>query len=231
MALEDRAVEETAHIVRALLSSLPDTLSKTTEVEIRLGTLIDKATNNRLSIEFMHPSVIKRADTLRFQATVHHEDFKSLVAHFSKEIEEKEDKKIIDSLIKGFRRSETIEVNGQPAKQKPVLIQKKKMKMIDIFCPNSKYDIRIGISEEIVKEDTLTLPVVQAVREKTRTTFKTDMHLIEATEVLSGRDANSLTEKLYEVELEAISSKYTKEEFVKTAIAFMATLDRVLGRQ
>ncbi|KAI5186566.1 hypothetical protein NEHOM01_1552 [Nematocida homosporus] len=216
------------HIIEALSKELPETLHKTTEIEIRLGSILDKPTGQRLSIVITHPCLIRRADTLRFQASIEEKDHQILNQYLQEHLPKPETKKILDTLMRGFRRSETVEINGQKIKSKSILIQKRKMKNIDIFCPNTRYDLRIGISEEIIKEDTNTSPTVYATREKHRTVYTTPSYVLDLTTVLaSSANSNQPTEKTFEAELEANNSTYTKQGFIQIIINFMHTLQQI----
>ncbi|KAI5192949.1 polynucleotide 5'-triphosphatase [Nematocida minor] len=201
------------HIVEALRKSLPDSLSKNTEIEIRFGVIMEKSTQKRLAIRALHPCVIERTDTLWFEASLSESDFKSMQKHFKKTFETFETKLIKDTLMKGVRRSETKEINGKPVSVESVLIKKKKMAAIDIFCPANKYDIRIGISEEIVQKDNLDAQTGFSVREKARTTYDHALFVVDATEVHSGRSEKH-TNLTYEIEIEAKNTEYEKDRFI-----------------
>lgn len=226
-----RGEEEYAHVVAALLRSLPESLGKNTEIEIRLGMLIDKSTNKRLGIGFMHPCVVERADTLRFQACVEEKDFAQMTRHYTETQGAGMEKTIVDTLMREGRRSEVKEVNGKPAAERAVLIKKTKMKSVDIFCPQNKYDLRIGISEEIVKEDAVSFPTVFGVREKRRQTFNCADHLVELTEVRAGRSSAEAKEVLYEVEIEAVNQRYNQAAFIQTVTSLISSLGEMLGHQ
>ncbi|KAI5190624.1 polynucleotide 5'-triphosphatase [Nematocida sp. AWRm77] len=229
MGLEGQ--QENAHVIAALLKSLPDALGKTTEIEVRMGLVIDKATNQRLAVSFMHPCVIERSDTLRFHATVEEKDFRQLSKHYAEKEGSPVCKTIVDTLIKGGRRSEITEVNGKKASEPPVIIKKTKMKMIDVFCPQSKYDIRIGISEEVVIEDNLGFSTVFGTREKKRQTFDCKTHLIELTEVSSGKDIKETKGITYEVEFEAVNALYKKAAFAQTVVGIMSSISSILSKK
>ncbi|KAI5171515.1 hypothetical protein NEFER03_0837 [Nematocida sp. LUAm3] len=218
--------EKHPHIQQALLSILPESLGKTSEIEIRLGTIIDKYTGSRLSIETPHPCLIKKAETLRFEAFIEQKDYDTLNKHFQNEFQKKEKKIILDTLLKGCRRSEITHVNGERSKEPPILITKKKMATVDIFCPSSTYDLRIGISEEIIREDTGSMPISFGTREKRRDTFFGEGYVIDASHVFSSIKSSSQKQETYEVEVEADNQKYSQEGFTNILLNLLCVLEK-----
>ncbi|KAI5135848.1 polynucleotide 5'-triphosphatase [Nematocida ausubeli] len=208
--------EKNPHILEVLKKALPEKLSSSMEIEVRLGTIMDKSTQKRLAVRVLHPCIMERTDTLWFEATVSESDFHLLQGHFSKMFEESESKLIIDTLLHGMRRSETKEINGAPVHKESVIIKKKKMFSLDIFCPQSKYDLRIGLSEEIVQKDTIGMQVLGNVREKRRTTYTHPLFVVDVTEVKSRRESTDVKNSTptFEIEIEANNKSYDRSTFI-----------------
>ncbi|KAH9386978.1 uncharacterized protein NEMAJ01_1874 [Nematocida major] len=215
------------HIKEALEKALPSELSPTTEVEIRLGLIMEKSTQSRLSIKTMHPCVIERADTLWFDASVDEAHFKQMQEHFLREFKTRETVLMQDTLIKGMRRSEIKSVNGQSVTREPTIVKKKKLFSVDIFCPENKYDIRVGVSEEIVQKDTLGVQAMCSTREKNRSTYSGSSFVIDATEVRTGKNGEHL-KTTFEVEIEAKSSEYRRDCFVNIVKNTISTVHEIL---
>lgn len=216
------------HLAEALKSFLPDALTKNTELEIRFGRIMDKSTQKRLAISMMHPCAIGgRSPTLWFESTISEGDFKEMQKYFKETFPEVETKLIRDTLLKGVRRSETKEIDGKPARQEPLLIKKVKKAFLDIFCPENKYDIRVGICEEIHQKDNLEMGTYFSVREKRRTTYKDESFCVDATEVKAGKP-DQQTSLTYEVEIEAKNSLYTKDQFITIVNNTISILQKTL---
>lgn len=219
------------HIKVGLEKELPEKLSKNMEVEIRVGTIIDKATGKRLAIEFMHPCIIKSSETLRFHPSVlknHYMEIKKCLD--SAMGERKENKKIVDTFMAGYRVSKTVEINEKKLEEPQIVcIKKKKMKNIDIFCPESKYDLRIGINMEEIYKNAGSRPATQySVREKNRCSYKENAYTIDATMVLAGKTKETANEVIYEIEIEANNEEYKKEEFSNVVVNFIEVLKKFI---
>lgn len=215
--------DEFAYIYAALDKALPDALGKNMELEARLGTVIDKATNARLAIEAMHPCVINRSNNLRFSAEVSESDFSLLSKYFGTKTEKQEKKRIVDTLLKGYRQSQVKEIDGKQVSETPLLIQKRKMKTVDIFCPENKYDLRLSLSEELVKKDTtLGMTGNYAVRNKLRNTYEHEAYVVDMTQVTTEKDSS----RIYEVELEAKNEKYNRDEFIGIIVQLLKDTER-----
>lgn len=216
--------DEFAYIYAALDKALPDALGKNMELEARLGTVIDKATNSRLAIEALHPCVINKSNNLRFVAEVSEGDFSLLSKYFGARTDKLQKKRIVDTLLKGYRQSQIKEIDGKQVSEQPLLVQKRKMKTVDIFCPGNKYDLRLSLSEELVKKDTtLAMSGKYAVRNKLRSTYEHEAYVVDLTQVTT--ETNSA--RIYEVELEAKIDRYNREEF----IGFIVQLLKDTGRE
>ncbi|KAI5180258.1 hypothetical protein NEOKW01_0587 [Nematocida sp. AWRm80] len=225
------AINEYIHLEQYISDILPKELNKNSEIEIRLGSIIEKSTNRRLDIGALHPCVIDQGFGIRFQSSIEQRDYNGLVEYFTREIGVPETKVIVDTLLKGQRRSETKEINGKSVSVPAVLIVKRKLHSIDIHCPNSKYDVRIGISQEIQQEDIKAPGYNYGSRTKNRTTFSTDTYVIDATIVntdTTNTQRNTLT---YEVELEALNDKYNRNSFTQSVLEFIKTVKRVLEKK
>lgn len=206
---------ENMQIAEALKAFLPDKLEKTTELEVRFGRIIDKGTQKRLAINMLHPCAIGgRSSTLWFESSVTEADFNEMKSYFDKNIATVQSKLIRDTMLKGERRSETREIDGKPVRKDGVLIKKIKRGVVDIFCPESKYDIRIGISEEIVKKDNLEMSTHCSVREKRRTTYTEESFVVDVTKVRAGANEKAAHHLTYEIEIEARNESYNKSQFI-----------------
>ncbi|OAG33259.1 hypothetical protein NEIG_01009 [Nematocida sp. ERTm5] len=213
----EKTSEKNPHLTQILRKGLPDKLSSNMEIEIRFGTLMDKATQKRLSIKMLHPCIMERSDTLWFEASVTENDFAQMKKYFSTMFKDSEEKLIIDTLLKGIRRSEVREINGESVRVDPVIIKKKKLFFLDIFCPFSKYDMRISVCEEIVQKDTFGMQQVQGnIREKKRTTYTHPLFVVDVTEVNSGKESADIKyfTPSYEIEIEANNKTYKKDVFI-----------------
>lgn len=214
-----------------LSNALPSSIEAEVELEVRFGTIIDKATNERLAVGAAHQCLLDGSDALRFESKVARRDFARLSAWLAETGASGAKSRSVDTISGGLRLSEPIGAEG--AQAQAVLLEKTRIRHMDVYCPGSKYDMRVSVSRERVVDQGRGKPFgagrLAVVREKERTSYRIGGALIELTEVTQ-QGKGSAQEPVYEVEVEADPALYRRSAFVRLLGNFALLMDRQIAR-
>lgn len=175
--------------------------TKDIEIEIRIGTIIDTFTSQRIEVNSTHPILIKTpAPNMRFESGVDDSTFNHIINKFKDFPSEK-----IQDQITLLKYARITYVDGEIKE----CINKRKIKNYNIYLPGFDYDLRLGISrEEKVPFKPFSKTMIISQRERDRTTFKIKDYSLDFTVV------NYNNKKKYEVEVEVKNMDFDREEFL-----------------
>ncbi|TBU07368.1 beta chain of mRNA capping enzyme [Hamiltosporidium magnivora] len=175
------------------------------EIEGRIGTIIDKFTNNRIKLNCPHPIILKSNSNYRFQSGVTQSYFEDKIC----KLEELNFSTVNDRVVlsKGIRYL----YEGD----KLISCQKKyKEKTIDIYLPGSVYDIRISFNREISVESEKSKHFVKnLIRNRKRKSFLFHEYSLDFTVV-----ENECKDVTNEIEVEVKDFGFSKLEFLDILI-------------
>lgn len=169
------------------------------EIEARLGHIVLSLTDEKVTFNTKHPVVFTSLSKfMRFNSAVKEKDFKkfSEILKENKNLEStKEFTKV--ELSKPYRRITTYKDIEQTEITNIDTQLKRKLYTMDIFLPESPYDVRIQINiEKKVKESSFTGKNI-FIRNRVRNTYSSANIQYDMTEIEGGEKG-----KMYEVEIE-----------------------------
>ncbi|KAI5149560.1 hypothetical protein ENBRE01_0982 [Enteropsectra breve] len=207
---------ETAHsgtsteeIIRTLLSQEVKNINNL-EVEARLGTITDMVTRERINFKTPMPMVFtERMEGMFFSSGVTELDYGKLSAVLSEcKHTESKDKIMIRSNIRKIEKDE-------------MAVYQKKVRrfVLNVYMPQSKYDLRISVSiEASVEPNQWKVRAGEFVktRFRSRTSYEWNEYSFDFTKVSSKANSSPDT---YEVEVEISDLKnYKIEEFINIVL-------------
>lgn len=188
-------------ITDILLQKLNIIYTSETEIETRLGTIIDKKTNERISLPTKHAVIFtSNSENHRFVSGVNQNDF----ARIKNRFDGVECKRVVDKVVMDGRTRHVY--HGTNLKE---CIDKERLVSVDLYCPEMEYDLRLSISRERMVDFKVSGNRNKFIRFRERDTFLVGDYKVEFTTV-----SNEKQGVTYEVEIEVVNGEFDKNEFI-----------------
>lgn len=172
------------------------------EIEARIGYITSTITGNRIKYDTLHPVVFTKLPLfIQFNSNIgeeHYKYFKAKIGKLSNNSTE-----IVDTIFIGNNYRKIVSTN-----EKTIFQKKTRRTNLDIYFPNSLFDIRISVSTEI-NVQTPSAFVEKIIRERKRTQYTMENCTFDFTQVKD----NIGNKTSYEVEIELTKTNITGIEF------------------
>lgn len=207
-----------------IIDFLKDKTNKNYEIEARLGRIISKITNQRISYYTAHPVIFNKVPSeMKFISGVdadHHKLLqKNLFGDKYDEINLERKYEDHTEISNKVRRIKIISENNEN-----ILYQEKiRLHDITIYLPNNIYDVRLSISQEINVDSSKFVPQnISIKRTRKRNSYLCKDYSFDFTivknEYKNQKEDDAL--KTYEAEIEVLNKEFDKSEFVKMILNF-----------
>lgn len=183
------------------------------EIEAKFGVLIDKSTNQRISLPISSEAVVKSGDWFRFESDIQEVQHKNLNRLLNSLVENSCDpgknSKIYYKHVKEvdyfFELNDGTKVRGTAKEEGgefQTVLSKRKIGHLHIYMPNSKFDCRISASLEIPSAEKLSCerrekkklsPVL--TRQKDRISYKHEIFKFDLTKVCQQQSSASIQQQ------------------------------------
>lgn len=173
------------------------------EIEARIGHITSSITGNRIKYDTLHPVVFTRLPLfIQFNSNIGEEHYKYFKAKIGKLTNDSVE--ITDTIFIGNNYRKIVSTDGKAIFQKKI-----RRTNLDIYFPNSLFDIRISVSTETNIQMPPSSFIEKIIRERKRTQYMMENCTFDFTQVKD----NMGNKTSYEVEIELTKTDVTGTEF------------------
>jgi len=185
------------------------------EIEAKLGLLVDKRTNVRVSYPSQSECILTDDGSYRFESTMtlaQHKHFNSILNGLAtSKLVKYAHTKITDEFYNYEGRKVRVSVDSATGKAVACVL-KQRIADINVWMPNSPLDYRISISVEIPATAPPPTHIRTLIREKDRISYIQEHCQVDLTKTTSTSDSHREAEISHECEVEYRFPKYLYTE-------------------